>query len=185
MNLYLNFFGLIILLITIFILLIFGVTLCISFIYKKQFPKKLLIASITSSIVFLGLFVYTNYFFTWDNLEGEFYKGPVNSPTEKYTANAYFINYGGAAGGVDLWVEVTYNNDNDKSETVYYSDAKSDFSMEWKNENTLYIKNDDPEYPNSNRSIELEVGKEIYHESGLACRSWLMKDEYETCYQYK
>ncbi len=50
-------------------------------------------------------------------------------------------------------------------------------------EDTLYILNDDPDYPNSNRSIELKVGKEIYHENGWACKSLLMKDEYETCYQ--
>ena len=185
MSLYLNVFSFLLLVITGLLFLIFCITLCISLVYKKQFPKKLLIASLTSAIVFLGLFVYTNYFFTFDNQEGEFYKGPVNSPTEKYTANAYFINYGGAAGGVNLRVEITYNNENDKVKTVYYSDAKSGLSMEWKDENTLYIKNEDPAYPNSNRSIALEIGKEIYHESGLACQSWLMKDEYETCYQYK
>ena len=31
--------------------------------------------------------------------------------------------------------------------------------------------------------LKLGIGKEIYHESGLACQSWLMKDQYETCYQ--
>ncbi len=31
--------------------------------------------------------------------------------------------------------------------------------------------------------IKLEIGKEIYHENGLACKSLLMKYEYETCYQ--
>lgn len=111
------------------------------------------------------------------------YKGPVNSPTEKYTANAYYMTYGGAAGGVNLWIEITYNEVDDKIETVYYSDAKSYFSMEWKDENTLYIINEEIKYPNSNRSIELEIGKEIYHESGLVCQSWIMKDQYETCYQ--
>ncbi|MGF9977853.1 hypothetical protein ABE042_07860 [Viridibacillus arvi] len=55
--------------------------------------------------------------------------------------------------------------------------------MKWLDVDTLYILNDEPNYPNSNRSIELEVGKEIYHENGLACISLLMKDEYETCYQ--
>ena len=55
--------------------------------------------------------------------------------------------------------------------------------MEWVDEDTLYILNDEHEYPNSNRSIKLEIGKEIYHENGLACKSLLMKDEYETCYQ--
>lgn len=181
MSLYFNIFGLILLLLTGLLFFTFCVVLCIAVISKNQFPKKLLIASLTSAIVF---FVYTNYFFTFDNLEGEFYKGPVNSPTEKYTANAYFINYGGAAGGVDVRVDIT-NNEHDKIETVYYSDAKSDFVMEWTSEYTLSIKNEDPEYPNSNRSITLEIGKEIYHDSGLACQSWLMKNDYETCYQNK
>jgi hypothetical protein len=107
----------------------------------------------------------------------------VNSTNEKYTANAYYMNYGGAAGGVNVWVEITYNDENGKPKTVYFSDAKSNFSMEWKDEDTLYIVYEEPEYPKSIRSIELEIGKEIYHESGLACKSLLMKDEYETCYQ--
>ena len=55
--------------------------------------------------------------------------------------------------------------------------------MEWKDETTLYIINEEPEYPSSNRSIELDIEREIYHDTGLACQSWLMKDEYETCYQ--
>ncbi len=183
MNLYLNLFVLLTFLITILLFFIFCVTLCISFIKKKKFPKKLMIVSLTSAIVFSGLFVYMNYFYTFNNLEGEFYKGSVNSPTEQYSANAYYMTYGGAAGGVNLWVEITYHDENDKIETVYYSDAKSYFSMEWKDENTLHIINEEPKYPNSNRSIKLEIGREIYHDSGLACQSWLMKGKYETCYQ--
>ncbi|MEK4714502.1 DUF5412 family protein [Sporosarcina sp. FSL K6-1540] len=183
MNIYLNIFGFLVFLTTILILFIFCVKLIIYFIKKNHFPKKLLIAFLIGTILFFGLFIYANYFFTFDNLEGEFYKGPVNSPTEKYTANAYYMTYGGAAGGVNLWIEITYNEVDDKIETVYYSDAKSYFSMEWKDENTLYIINEEIKYPNSNRSIELEIGKEIYHESGLVCQSWIMKDQYETCYQ--
>lgn len=55
--------------------------------------------------------------------------------------------------------------------------------MQWKDEDTLHILNDQPNFSNSNRSIELEIGKEIYHENGLVCKSLLMKGEYETCYQ--
>ncbi|SFE35362.1 hypothetical protein SAMN05192532_101454 [Alteribacillus iranensis] len=55
--------------------------------------------------------------------------------------------------------------------------------MEWLDEYTLYTLNDSPDYPTSNRSIELEIGKEIYYGNGLACKSLLMKDDYETCYQ--
>lgn len=93
------------------------------------------------------------------------------------------MTYGGAAGGVNIWVDITYHDKSDKVQTVYYSDAKSNFSMMWNDDDTLYIRNEEPNFPNSNRSIELKIGKEIYHESGLACRSWLMKDVYETCYQ--
>lgn len=137
----------------------------------------------TAAILLLALYVYGSYFFTFDNRKGEFYQGPVHSPTDKYTANAYYRTYGGAAGGVNVWVEITNNHAENKIKTVYYSDAKSDFTMEWTGEDTLYIRNDEPDYPNSNRSIELEVDKEIYHENGLACKSWLMKKEYEKCYQ--
>jgi len=56
--------------------------------------------------------------------------------------------------------------------------------MEWKDDNTINIRNDEgPEYPDSERSIELLVWKEIYDEKGRACDSWIMKDEYETYYQ--
>lgn len=61
----------------------------------------------------------------------------MNSPIEKYTGNAYLMTY----GGVNLWVEITYNVEN-----VCYSDAQSYFSMEWKDEDTLFIINEEPEY---------------------------------------
>lgn len=77
--------------------------------------------------MFIGLFLYTNYFFTFDNLEGEFYKGPVNSPTEEYTANAYYRGHGSAAEV--LMYGFTYNDEDNKVQTVYYSDAKSNFSI--------------------------------------------------------
>ncbi len=57
--------------------------------------------------------------------------------------------------------------------------------MEWLDEVKLSIVNHESKYTNSNRSIELNVDKEIYHENGLACKSLLMKDEYVTCYQHE
>ncbi|GAF07841.1 DUF5412 family protein [Paenibacillus pini] len=182
-SLYIHLVGLFMLFLTVVIFIIFCVKLSGFFIQRKRFPKKLLIASLAGVIVISALFLYQQYFFTFNKLEGELYKGPLNSPNGKYTANAYYMTYGGAAGGVNLWVEITYNNENDKKKTIYYSEAKSNFSMEWKNEDTLNIVNVEPKYPNSNGSIELEVAKEIYDENGLACKSLLMKDTYETCYQ--
>lgn len=179
-------FGFLISFITVLLFLILCVNVIISFIKKKPFPKKLLIATLSGVILVSSIYIYEMYFFAFSEIGREFTQmgpGPVTSPTEEYTANAYYEPYGGAAGGVNVWVEITKNNEKNKVQTVYYSDAKSDFSMEWLDKDTLYILNDEPEYPNSNRSIKLEIGKEIYHENGLACKSLLMKDEYETCYQ--
>ncbi|MFC5733288.1 DUF5412 family protein [Cytobacillus gottheilii] len=157
-----------------------------SYIKKKPFPKKLLIGTLSSVILVSLIYLYDSYFFTFNAIDREniqFGPGPVTSPTEEYTANAYYEPYGGAAGGVNVWVEIKNNNEKNKAKTIYYGDAKSNFSMEWLDEDTLYILNDEPDFPNSNRSIKLEIGKEIYHENGLACKSLLMKDQYETCYQ--
>ncbi len=127
---------------------------------------------------------YKRYFFTFDHLgEGTYYNEPIDSPDGQYTANSYYKHWGGATGGAHIWIEIM-NNENNEAKTIYYSDGKSNFSLEWKNHNTIYIRNDEgPEYPDSDRSMELEVGKEIYDEKGRACNSWIMKSEYEVCYQ--
>ncbi|MBD8068078.1 DUF5412 family protein [Bacillus sp. PS06] len=174
--------------ITSLLILVFIFKLIIFFFKKKHFPKKLLLVSLLSVIILLGLSVYKNYFFTFNSIDRSSIQigpGPVLSPTEAYTANAYYEPYGGAAGGVNVWVEITYNHEDKPVKTVYYSDAKTNFSMKWLDEETIYIVNDEPKYPTSNRSIKLVIGKEIYHENGLACKSLLMKDEYENCYQTK
>ncbi|MEK3980502.1 DUF5412 family protein [Psychrobacillus sp. FSL K6-2836] len=179
-------FGFLISFITVILFLFLCAKIIISFIKKKPFPKKLLIASLSGVVLVSSIYIYEMYFFTFSEIDREFTQmgpGPIKSPAEEYTANAYYEPYGGAAGGVNVWVEIINNNEENSVQTVYYSDAKSNFSMKWMDENTLYILNDEPDYPNSNRSIELEIGKEIYHENGLACKSLLMKDEYETCYR--
>lgn len=179
-------FGFLTFFVTAILLLILCVRIIISFVKKKSFPKKLLITTLCGVILVSSIYVSETYFFTFSEIDKENSQkgpGPVTSPTDEYTANAYYEPYGGAAGGVNVWVEVTNNKEDNKVHTVYYSDAKSNFSMKWVDKDTLFILNNEPEYPNSNRSMELEIGKEIYDETGLACRSLIMKDEYETCYQ--
>ena len=111
-------------------------------------------------------------------------EGPeVSSPTGIYTANAYYEPYGGAAGGVNVWIEITNNIEN-TTKIIYYADAKNNFHMNWLNEESLSITNTGGG-ANSNRNALLKVANEIYHENGLACKSLLMKNEYETCYQYE
>ena len=170
--------------ITAILFLILCAKIVLSFIKKTPFPKGLLIATLSGVVLVSSIYIYQTYFFTFSSIDRESAQegpGPVTSSTEKYTADAFYEPYGGAAGGVNVWVEITYNHMN-KDETIYYADAKSNFSMEWVAEDTLYILNDNSDDPNSDRSIELEIGKEIFHENGLACKSLLMKDDYETCY---
>lgn len=114
--------------------------------------------------------IYNTYFFKFDIDEGEFLKGPVTSPTDKYTANAYYKTYGGAAGGVNVMVKITYHDDDNSIKIVYYSDAKSNFSMEWKDEDTLYIINKESGLSSSDRSVELDIKKEIFLDRGLVWR---------------
>lgn len=178
--------GLFISFITIILFLLLCTNIIIYFIKKNAFPKKLLIATLSGIVLVSSIYVFEVYFFTFSEINRESIQegpGPIVSPTEEYTAYAYFEPYGGAAGGVNVWVEITNHHEKDHIDIVYYSDAKSNFSMEWVDEDTLYILNDEPDFPNSDRSIALEIGKEIYHENGLACKSLLMKDKYETCYQ--
>lgn len=166
--------------------MILCVDIIISFIKQRAFPKKLMIATLSGIVLASSIYFYEMYFFTFSDIDRESAQegpGPVTSPTEEYTANAFYELYGGAAGGVNVWVEITSHNEKNKVQIVYYSDAKSNFAMEWVDVDTLYILNNEPNYPNSNRSIKLEIGKEIYHENGLACKSLLMKGEYEACYQ--
>lgn len=136
--------------------------------------------------VILLVIGYKKYFFTLNNLGGgTHFKGPIESPHGRYTADAYFENYGGAAGGTMVWVTIA-DHKNDKTTTIYYGDGKGNFGIKWKDENNIHIENDEvQDYPESDTSVTLEVGKEIYDESGRACKSWRMKDEYETCHQHK
>jgi len=157
----------------------------ISFIKKKPFPKKMLVATLSGVAVVFSIYIYEMYFFTFSDIEKEHTQegpGPVISPTEEYSANAYYEPFGGAAGGVNVWVEIKDHN-NDEKKTIYYGNAHVNVGMEWIDENTLFIQNEAPKYPHLNKSITLNVEEEIYHDKGLACQSLLMKEAYEACYQ--
>lgn len=179
----LNAIGLLILLLTIIVFLVFVVKLIIYFFNRKTFPRKALISTITGAVLFFGIFLYIQYFFTFDDINREYMQeGPeISSPTGKYSANAYYEPYGGAVGGVNVWVEITSDAEN---KVIYYADAKNIFQMNWIDEETLSITNNGGG-PDSNRNIVLKVANEIYHENGLACQSLSMKDDYEECYQFE
>jgi hypothetical protein len=146
--------------------------------------KRLAIACALIVSVILIVVSYRTIFFSFDRLEeGTYYKGPFESPEGKYTADSYYKTYGGAAGGVKIWVEVT-NEENKESQIVYYGSGKSNFDVKWEGEHTIFIKNNEgPAFPEADSSIALEVGEEVYDGSGRACDSWVMKEDYDQCYE--
>ncbi|MFX3633079.1 MAG: DUF5412 family protein [Candidatus Pristimantibacillus sp.] len=146
---------------------------------KKRY--KILTIICAAIVLFIG---YNRYFFTFNHLKADYYESPVESPEGTYSAKAYYVYYGGAAGGVNVAVDIINNKDNNaKGKTIYYADAQRQVYLEWKDEETIYIRNEAYEYPQSSRSIELNINKEIYHDTGLACDSWLLKGDYEACYE--
>lgn len=186
MNIGLNIIGFFILSVTLILSLVLLIKLIIFFIKRKDFPRKILTATIMGVVLFLGLFIYLQYFFTFNDINREHMQagpGQVLSPTGIYAANAYYEPYGGASSssGVNVWVEIK-NAEDKTTKTIYYADAKSEISMIWIDEETLSIYNKAENSKHEN-GIELNVVEEIYHENGLACKSLLMKKEYETCYQ--
>ncbi|MEK4059192.1 MULTISPECIES: DUF5412 family protein [Paenibacillus] len=144
--------------------------------------KKRTIVLILLLIIILGLVGYRRYFYQFKVLgKATLFSGPIESPEGEYNARAYYIPYGGAAGGVMYLVEVEQTKTGVKK-IIYSSEHKDKFSMDWQASDILSITNESPEYKEY-RNIELKVNTEIYEESGSACRSLLLKDQYETCYQ--
>src|SRR5690606_25302007 len=100
----------------------------------------------TVVVIFIGL-VCIVAFLVYKNLSYEFNfdKGikdtELLSPSGDYTAQVYFHYYGGAAGGVNVYVNIISHTENNVESTVYASDAKSNFRIEWTDNNKLDVKN--------------------------------------------
>ncbi|WP_424237581.1 hypothetical protein [Bhargavaea ginsengi] len=156
-----------------------GILLLIRMFTRKQVPKGLLVAFVGLVAFAIRLSTYETQFHPFDRSEGEAYMEPLDSPFGRYTASAYYRPYGGAAGGVTVWVDIA--DEGGKPETVYYAEANSRFDVQWADEGLLSVTNEEPGYPESDRSTELEVGKELYHDTGKACESFLVKRNYGTC----
>lgn len=143
--------------------------------------KKYVVILIVSAVsLFLVYFLYSQFTYEFDSKSG-IKQEELSSPTGKYTAQVYFQSYGGAAGGVNVYVTVIFHLEGEVEKMVYYSDAKSKFNINWIDEDQLSVTNLG-EYEDS--SIILTVGKEIYDESGKACSKYSIKKAY-TCYSKK
>lgn len=133
--------------------------------------------------MFCLVFIYLTYsYFTFEFVyKGDVkYGAPILSPNGAFAAQIYYDNYGGAAGGVNLIVNLINLKDNNE-QTIYYSDAKGSVNVNWLSHTTLAVTNYN-QY--EDRSVELIVGKEIYDESGGACSTYAVQKKY-TCYEAK
>lgn len=177
--------GFVAILVAIVAFVIFLIKIVIFLINRRKFPRYSLITLVVSVAIFSSILVYHQFFFTFNMIDRESMQEgmEVTSPSGNYTANVYYELYGGAAGGVNVWVEVT-NHENASSKVIYYADAKQNVWISWADDERLSITNTGgSSRENSSRSVVLQVEKEIYHENGLACQSVLMKKQYETCVQ--
>lgn len=147
-----------------------------------RLPKKTLYTFLISSAIFCTIFMYVQYFFTFEAIAREdMQEGVVRlSPNKQMTASVFYEPYGGAAGGVNVWVEV---QDNHAAEPriIYYADAKQNVQINWVDDETISIANAGG---GEERNAVLHVKKDIYHENGLACQSLLLKNTYEQCYSH-
>ncbi|MDN8590102.1 DUF5412 family protein [Paenibacillus sp. 11B] len=125
-------------------------------------------------------FMLRPYYSTFDRSEQGELAYTMPSPNGEYVAEMYGVPYGGAAGGVTIWVDVKKIVASDMFivKTIYRAKYHGANHLEWKNENTLRIENRN-EY--SDDSITLNIDDEIYDSWGWACRSLRMKDQYVRC----
>lgn len=156
-----------------------GMMLLIQLLTAHRVTKGWLVTFLGLAAVAIGLSIYETQFHPFDRSGGESYMEPLDSPSGRYTASAYYRPYGGAAGGITVWVDVT--EEGGKPKTVYYAEANSRFDVQWADEGLLSVTNEEPGYPESDRSTKLEVEKELYHDTGKACGSFWVKRNYESC----
>ncbi|MEC0128699.1 DUF5412 family protein [Paenibacillus pabuli] len=139
--------------------------------------------SILILALFAAVFLYFTlrpYYSTFDRSEQGDLAYTMPSPNGEYVAEIYGVPYGGAAGGVTIWVDVKkiVASDVFTVKTIYRAEHHGANHLEWENENTLRIENRN-EY--SDDSITLNIDDEIYDGRGWACQSLRMKDQYVRC----
>lgn len=134
-------------------------------------------------VLFVAVFLYfwlRPYFSTFDRSELGELSYSMPSRNGEYTAEMYGVPYGGAAGGVTIWVDVKKTNAPEDStvRTIYRAEHHGNNHLEWESENTLRIENWN-EY--TDETITLNIDDEIYDGRGWACKSLRMKDQYVRC----
>ncbi|MFK0522231.1 DUF5412 family protein [Paenibacillus illinoisensis] len=153
---------------------------------RKHWIRRHPILTTFTLLIFIPLFMlvaYFNlrpYFLTFDRSEQGELSYSIPSRNGEYTAEIYGVPYGGAAGGVTIWVEVrkTNNADPSSAKAIYRAEHHGNNHLEWESENTLRIENWS-EY--SDETMTLNIENEIYDGRDWACKSLRMKDQYVRC----
>ena len=140
--------------------------------------RKIIKVILISSLLVCLYLVYSHFTYDFYYTNGENDGNVITSPNKVYSAQVYYQNYGGAAGGVNLFVNVIFHLENDIERTIYFSDAKGNVQLNWLDDELLLITNYN-EY--EDRSIELVVLNEIYDEQGGACNTYKIKRNF-VCY---
>lgn len=151
-----------------------------SWIHRHPIASVFIVLFALSVIALILFFTLRPYFSTFDRAgQGEL-SSSMSSPNGEYTAELYGVPYGGAAGGVTLWVDVKKTGDTSPSgaKSIYRAAFNGSNHLEWESEHTLRIENWN-EY--SNETITLDINEEIYDGRGWACKSLLTKDQYVRC----
>ncbi|WP_249777725.1 DUF5412 family protein [Paenalkalicoccus suaedae] len=159
----------------------------VRFAVTRRFPRRILIATLSSLLIMICSYWYFEYMFTFDSISRgnmEEVTWPIVSPDETYVAIAYTESLGGAAGAVSVVVEVT-NSSAEETSVIYYALANSRVSLDWVGDHVLQVTNEDYYDKGVNRSVTLDVRGDIYDERGRACKSYVMKGSFDMCYQHK
>ncbi|WP_433596436.1 DUF5412 family protein [Lysinibacillus xylanilyticus] len=129
--------GIVLTLVTIFLLVIFVIRIIIRTIKRnKKFPKynlqSLLTCGILSSVFFLNWIYNPNF------LPKGFLNETLPSEDGNYEARVY--NYSGFINYKNVRVEI-YNRNTHDSKTIYYNFVDGPLHMSWIDENTIKIEN--------------------------------------------
>ncbi|MFC4356302.1 DUF5412 family protein [Chryseomicrobium palamuruense] len=163
-----NLFAFFVGIITILIAFIFIIFLLVFLVRRKNFPKKLLIATLSGIMLYAVIVAGTHLFYTFDTIDrNNTQPGPPasTSPDGRYEATATYELYGGALGGVNVWVDVI-NLETQDLKTIYYADAVGRVRLEWNDNETLAIWNESVSGSGRDYNAFLNVETDIFHDRG-------------------
>ena len=136
--------------------------------------RKVCMILILFLLSFIGVKLFNYFTYEFSHTGNTKYGDALISPDGRYAAQMYFDNYGGAAGGVDVIVNIRDLENKSEEQTVYFSDGKGSPLLQWQDSHHLEIQN----YNNAvNRSVILKVPYEIYDEHGKACKVFRVKKQ--------